>query len=362
MKSRDTKPSARPKKRIKLPVFRLTCLFAVVTLSFTATFAKYLSQTEKEAGAGVSPFAAGVTVKQTQPLFVFDNADYMVNDAVMNVPQNTPFTVSNSTSDGVITSVTGVDLRYSLVFYIPVAFANSAAIQILQKNSIGAFEEAHTPLFLLSDLQKNSFTTNSSRYGGVATTEESYTKSGDTFTSGTGTDTKTIKVEQVSRNAVYRYTFATKKDKVKLPVIGLTMKGALPFYKLTISRPEYILVGGSQVEHDYALRLVPTMAMTPEINSTEMPADENFSVDWLTCLATAGMVTEDTLTVSTQGWELALVGNGATRTLNMTDTAAGTTYTDVSVGVSGNIDDKYGASNGKSYPCRINAYFEQISD
>ncbi len=350
----------------RLPVFRLACLCAVATLAVTASFAKYVSTNDAGVSAGVSPFAASVRVDQSQPLFVFDNAEYYYNgqeDTTMNTPQNTPFTVSNSkTDEGGTVATSEVDLEYSLVFYVPTTFFNSAAIQILEKSDGSLiYDKAVTPLFVLSDFEKTSFTTNSKKYGGILTTEETYTKSGESnlFLSGSGESQVSVRVESVRHGAVYEYTFPTREGKNKLPVLALQVKEEnFEFYKLTISRPRFFLSGGAKVEHNYAFRLVPTKAMTPPTDSTETPADGSFSVKWTDCLA-GNMVTQEKLRVKTSGWSVRY--DASTQTVTLIDDKK-VSHT-VLVGASAIVDDQnHGASSGKSYPCRINAHFEQASN
>ncbi len=345
------------KKARKIPLFRLMGVLTLATVAVTATFAKYVSNNSTTAGSYVSPFATTVTVDRSSSLFVFDNADYTFNGAVMNSPQNTPFTVSNSEERDGNTVITGVDLRYTLVFYVPITFAASAAIQVVDKDANNAI----TPLYLLSEFNGTDFTTDSDRFGGLPTTEESYQYENGEYRSGENS----VRVERVKTESVYHYSFGTsyvtETSKLQLPMISMQVKddGRVEnYYKISVSRKQFTLTGDVKTEHEYALRLVPSTAMTAPANGTAV--DDAFSVNWEECLQN-GLANADSVSVTAKNWSLALEDGVLTMTDN-SDAENPKVYEDVMVGVRTDENIGHGNSTGKSYPCRINAYFEQVSD
>lgn len=327
---------------------RLLCFLLIITSVVSVTFARYVSTTNPDPTVAVSPFATSFTIDKSNMSFVFDNAAYQHEGLVMNTPQITEFTVSNTQTRNGETVVSGVDLSYELVFYIPALFAQSASVQITTNHSATAV----TPVYVLNDFLGSSGFVTGGGYGSIAgAAPQTFGAPVDgvfTATDGSGR----VTVESVQLEANYKLIFTSYDSEVdpsQLPALALNLTGQVEYYKFTIQhRGLQILPGETAVSQQYQLRLVPTVGMS-DVSGAGLTIDEDFNKEWANF---EGLVAEDGSNLSfntSLGDEWSLTWKNDTKSLDMT-------YRDQ---VYQNVFIK--DCSGKSYPCRLNVLFTQAS-
>lgn len=314
-------------------MFRIVCYLLILTFLLSGiTFARYVSTTNPNPKVVVSPFACSIVVEQGDSSFVFNNANYMHENLVMNTPQVVSFKVRNYT-EGTSGSktVAGVDVTYSLVFYVPAVFAKSAAVQITQDGS------AVTPLYVLNQFLGGSKFTTESGYGEIGSLNQTFNYEGNgIFTASDGS----VQVEQVSlESTVVRSFPCFSASGNMLAHLYLTRTEAVSYYKFTISHSSFSkLPGGTEKSVSYELHLVPTKGMS----ETNAKLDSDFGKKWTDDF---GAGTAESWSVKAKDWSVAVENGSVTMTFN------GTTYENVTVNT----------CDGKTYPCRLNALFVQAS-
>jgi len=287
--------------------FRLACFLLVVTSFTCVALARYVSSARLPSDVGIANFACSIklNVDRTDSTYSFFNSEYQINGIEMNTTQSTGFTVNNcNLLDGGYSDPCEVDLKYELVFYIPQEFARHAGIQLSKPATTNDLtgevteETAATPFYKLSSFlgEATTVTANASysetiTVEGTTTTvtygslpyraDEMFTRSGDGITrEWTTADGVSILIEEVDLPAEVRYTFQCFNHKPdpeaqdlstlkRLAPIYLSREDALKFYKIRISRPEFVLGQGEQVDHNYNLRTVLMESFKQEDTTNE---------------------------------------------------------------------------------------------
>ena len=260
-------------------IVRAVCLLLIAVSLLSVTFARYITTSSPDPSIGVSPFAYSFSVDTTNTGYVFDNADYKHENLVMNTPQITPFTVSNAETRDGKEVVAGVDIRFSVVFYVPELFAQCAALQITTDDS----ETAVTPLYLLEAFLQDAPYTTSGGYGSIGgIAEQTFgAPAGGVFTA---TDGSTVKVEKVSLHSSYTLSFYTYDGTMQMPALFLDIEEEVNYYKFTISNAKFYLPANAKTEQTYQLRLVPARGMS-DVSGGGVIIDHDFEKSFDTFLS-----------------------------------------------------------------------------
>ena len=334
----------RKKNKFQSPLFRTACYLLALTLLFTGlTFARFVSVTNPDPKVDVGSFSCDIVVDKTEgSSFIFNNANYEHVSIIMNSPQVTSFHVTN-TVEG---KTAGVDIKYSLVLYVPQTFAKSVAVQIL--NSEG---NAVTPLYVLNQFLGTTGFTTKSGYGEVGSLDQTFAYENDQFVATSGL-AGSVLVEETSFESTVVRSYPCLSGVNMLAHLYLTNKETVPYYKFTVSNANFAtLVGGTIDTDEYRIQLVPTVGMSDTVN--EKFLDEDFKTDRYGTPAPGkawqNFCNDATVISSATDWTATKNGD----TLDMSYTVGGVTtfYTNVEVR----------ACDGKTYPCRLNAVFEQAS-
>ncbi len=340
-------------------------LFILVTASTTSLVAaRYISEKQLDVNGPIAPFAPQILINDHSN----DNLYFSNTDPSLNTPQTTNFVVQNHKNS----VVTGVDLKFSLIFYVPTeTLGKSATIQLTKKDADGK-DVAITPLYEVEKLLGTAdFNTIPGAYQSLDAPQETLTYASvngvRTFTAKVGeTVTSTITVEQVTQDATCTVFFALWTDEVTLIEPQLLLKQeqkAVPYTKITISRPEFILEGMKKSEQHISLRVIPTEGMSDTVN----PIDKDFTIDWNSLkgkITAADLVLYDkkVVTETDEVWKMSYASTDHKLTLWQTLNGTEKEYSEVLVGYTsdstGTDTERY--SYGKTYPCRMNALFEQI--
>lgn len=356
------------KNKLKHPSFRILCFMLVLNLMLAGvTFARYSSTKDPDPTLGVAPFTCSIDIGTSDGAgFIFNNANYEHEGLIMNSPQLTDFSIKNYRTENAVTTVAGVNISYSIVFYVPKLFARSAAVQIT-KSALDGTASAVTPLYVLNDfITKASFNTSDSftvsedhviadKYQSVGDLVQTFTSAdrvtetvgGKEFlTSGTFTDSangaNVVKIETVTCQSKLVRSFPCFSDQNKmLARIYLTDVEDVEYYKFTVSNTSLsVLTANEQTEYKYQLRLVPTKGMSQQDDVIDVDFNKPWS-DYYSALNPSA----DSIS-SASGWTVACDASG-----KIDLTFNGTTY--------GNVTVK--ECDGKAYPCRLNALFVQAS-
>ncbi len=299
-------------------IFRLMCILLTVTSFTCIALAKYMSSIQKSNNIGVDNLHCSVSVLQldTTDTVPFFNMPYIINDVVMNYPQEVNFLINNCDlkEDGTYSEPSKVDLRYEMVFYIPREFASISALQISKKNDMRD-DVAVTPLYLLEDFVNKDAVTGATvdvkgefskeidvevENEGVVTIKKVVVDYGslvygedETFTLQKGTDVwqwsgdknTTILIEEVQKDAKLHYVFQTfshnpeNSDSVTrhAPVYVDKPFNGLEFYKVRISRPEFVLKNSVKQDCNYTLRITSTGQMDGASDHQDVPFGTYYS-------------------------------------------------------------------------------------
>ncbi len=342
-------------------------VFSVIIISaFNPVAARYNTGSTNSDSATVAPFAPRLVINLDNPPLNYSNVD-----ANLSSPIDVCFKVQNYTED----VVTAVDMKYSLIFYIPKdTFAKTAMLQLLEDNA------PITPLYKISDLMGGAdHDTSKNRYKDYVTvTDEKLTPSVSegvtTFTvtkiDADNTPAGTITVETVKMQSEYYLLFGVWQNETTLldPTLKVSFTdNEAQYLKITVSRPEFVLKSGAKTEDALSLRILPSTGMT-SASGGSAEIDGQLHTEWA---ALKGEVDIENMEIidkpKNQEWNIVYDPDNHKITLTKTVGETTTTYTDVLVGhmvtivnSDGVTVSKVRASCGKNYPCRLNAVFEQI--
>ncbi len=361
---------AQKKIKLKHPSFRILCFMLVLNLMLAGvTFARYSSTKDPDPTLGVASFICSIDLGKSDGAgFIFNNASYEHENLIMNSPQITDFSVKNYRTGDNVTTVAGVNISYSLVFYVPKLFARSAAVQITKSANDGTVS-AVTPLYVLNDfLTKDNFNTKDSvtvtdAYQSVGNLEQAFTSSGRVtetvdakeFTkSGTFIDSadnkNVVNIETITAESklVRAFPCFSQEEKM-LAHIYLTHVESVEYYKVTVSNSAFTpFIADTQAEYKYQFRLVPTKGMSDQDDIIDADFDKEWTGTngYYSEFKTAG-VDFDTALTTIKDWTVACDSTG---NINM-KFKDNTAYNNV----------KVKKCDGKTYPCRLNAVFVQAS-
>lgn len=288
-------------------IFRLMCFLLVVTSFTCIALAKYISSMQNSNNIGVSNIRCSVSVDlDSTDTVAFFNAPYVINDVIMNYPQKTGFLINNCDlkEDGTYSEPAKVDLKYDLIFYIPREFAALSALQISKMDEINREDIAVTQLYLLEDFigtnnqveAKGTFskTVKDEKnedvvvdYGSLVYPEdEIFTLSGgESLKHWQGDKNTDIIIETVKKDANLKYVFQTfnhnpsKYDYVvrHAPLYVTRPVKDIEFYKIRISRPEFVLKANERQDCNYTLRITTTREMTGASDHQDAPYGISFN-------------------------------------------------------------------------------------
>ncbi len=390
----DKRPNTFSLKNMLLLGGYYLLLFVMVTATTTSLVAaRYHTENVWDPSADVAKFNPEIEVLTEDLDCYFSNAD-----ASMNKPYAIEYAVRNFQKGS--TEYSEVALRYSLIFYIPKkTLANCALFQLAKTDTDAATGAetvtAITPLYDLAAMMQLSDgetldTDSSHRYFYPAVQEETlhYTADTATFTGTAVGSTEiltTISCETAYIDTATQTYFAIWLDETTLiePQMVVTRSAEdVEYLKLTISRPEFVLEPGVASEHRFDLLFMPTQGMSDQSAATQ-DIDPEFRTEWNafyeTVKSTATVQTTPPALNAYDGktyihlnlkgivndsvWELRQDGNG---NLVLYETPKGSTepnepYTNFLVGyINDQNTPNLRYSYGKTYPCRMNALFEQI--
>ncbi len=343
------------KNKPKHPSFRILCFMLVLNVMLAGvTFARYSSTKDPDPTLGIASFICSIDLgKSDGSGFIFNNANYEHEGLVMNSPQVTDFSVKNYRTVNNVTTVAGVDISYSIVFYVPKLFARSAAVQITKAENDGT-ASAVTPLYILNDFLTKDTTFNTKDsisvtdgYQAVGNLDQTFTPSGRVaeggfLKRGTFTDTadsgNVVNIESVTiQSKIVRAFPCFSQQEKMLAHMYLTKVEDVEYYKFTVSNSSFsTFTANTQAEYKYQLRLVPTKGMSHQADII----DPDFDNEWVT------FYSELTTLSTAKGWTVKCVESGK---INMEN--GSNIYENV----------KVNRCDGKTYPCRLNAVFVQAS-
>lgn len=152
------KTKSKSSKKIKLPLFTYFCLLLVVAMLCTsATYARYISQSQDTALTGVVPLACSFSIDEMSSL-TFANSDYRLNiegvDTEMNLPRTIAFSVRNYDVDenGNNMGVCDVALQCTFRLYATKEFLDNVAFQMAEKVTVDKTTAPLTQQYILKDL------------------------------------------------------------------------------------------------------------------------------------------------------------------------------------------------------------------
>ncbi len=369
----------------------LLLLLTFVYLMPNGIYARYKTFVQSSDTAKVAPFAPSFEltdkIDDKKSIISYGNVD-----GTVGLPQDATFTIKNYTGD----TVTAVDLNYSLVFYIPAAtFAQTAMIQFLQEQEDETKEDEAktvkpvTPLYKLSDFGEvensgnkytftpttETITTDENTYDGAPEiADEVLTPSGNVFTvtkkeGDAPAGTITVEMETIQTDYYLLFSLWEQGAYIPLaPTLKVNLSGEIPYLKITVSRPDFILEAGSKVEHNMILRLLPEKSMTEE----NEPIDSEIHESWKNLngieeknLSIIDQPSGETWNVSYEN-EVVTVKQTTKNNVTTTWSTAENADTKLTIGYEQPTDgDGDGATNtgacGKGYPSRLNAIFEQVA-
>ncbi len=405
------RPDAFSKKNVLLLGAYYLFLFVLVaatTTSFVA--ARYHTESIWNSNAHAARFNPEIRILTEDLDCYFSNAD-----AKTNQPYATRYAVRNYTGEDT-SAYSEVALRYSLIYYIPEAtLAKASLFQLTQigttaRNSetvfpitpvydLAAFKAAGngTVVQTISQPTADPATENREHFYPVSVEETFTCQTEDTdvtddtffpktFTAPVTGGDVTIQYERAQIDTATEIYFAIWLEDSTLiePQLIVTETAEdVNYIKLTISRPEFVLEPGRPSEHIFDLLFMPTQGMSDTEDGSAI--DPDFRVEWNAFYQANKdrLVVTDTrphLTAADENiylhlnlkgiinhsqWRMTLERNAAgDPILTVYETPVGEaekTYTNVLVGYLNDEkfpDQRY--SYGKTYPCRMNALFEQI--
>ncbi len=408
---KQSKISKAMQKLNKFPLTRVMGLMIVLTTAFSASFAKYVSNANGGISGDIVKPIAIYKVEQ-EALDPFADANYTAN---LTTVERTSITVSNTEQlSETEKRVSTIGMEYQMIFYVPTLFAQSAAIQLTTTKTVENTEtEAPddyvdveipvTPMLVLNEFQKESFTSNTKRFEGVyqegIDSEYAYDEATKTYSSASATHAHSLKVEEETQTSAYQHIFPTFIHGTDDPLVALLYSKVeeVHYQKITISCEEHFsLPANVETTHKYTFRVFPTKQLGPDVEepSTSGPVvtlpDQQFLMDWkyLTGGITQTALQEVLEVRDTEAspWSLTVNEDKSVTLINLKDPNNendDVIYENVDIGkeikIAANEDTSnlpdpdteqvgevtynvYHIASGKYYPCRLNVVFTQTSN
>ncbi len=358
------------KSNIALRVTAVFLLLMTLTIYFmpNGLYAKYRASAQGNDSARVAAFAPQLVITQKSA----SNLSFSNVNHNLSRPIDIEFAVQNYTGS----TVTEVDLEYSLIFYFPETFAKTAMIQLLTDRNT-----AITPMYNISDMFADADHTATGKLykDAPAVPDETLTFAGNgTYNIMRGTTSVgTISYENVTMPTEYYLLFGfwTSDGTTLLdPTIKIDFKKAdMPFVKVTINRTDFVLEGGAADIDNMILRTLPSDGMTEGDDATTQ-LDPELHTLWSEL---QDKITEDDISVidfdkNKERWSVFYDATEHTVSVTQSKKQSDGTYIDktyekVKVGhPSAKLDGSDAedltatyVSCGKGYPGRLNVLFEQ---
>ncbi len=383
-------------------IFRFMCILLTVTSFTCIALAKYISTSENSSKTEIGSIrcSVNVTLGPNDTMIPFFNTQYIINDIVMSYPQSIGFVVNNCdlNEDGTYSAPATADLKYDLIFYIPREFATISAMQIAKKNDANE-DVAVTPLYDLEKFLNTTDTTTPLKAEGtfsgtididdgngvIVTKPVDYGSlvygNDEEFTLATNAEgtTKqwidennntTITIETTEpKPTKLHYVFPVYNEEPGENTSSLETYAPLyvdkdvniEFYKITISRPEFVIKGGERRDHNYSFRITTKRPMTG-VDEVNIQQDAHFGIsfkDFNNMLN--GLTVGEHYTMKWDGVDCTV---GAP--IEVTDDKGNTTTVwklnnSVPSATPGKTYEGYyiGSFTQKNYPVRLNATFTQ---
>ncbi len=270
---------------VKKNAFSCACflLAALVFVTGTVSYAKYVTSSGGGGGASVAGFTVDATIDGVSALS-FTNTDFWGHSATgdqvaMNALHSVNFSVRNYETDdqNKVTSVASTRMKYNLVFSAPVNFTEKLALQVFDEH--GA---AMLPQIVVSDLisagdNGTSFNTaNSVDYNATACNDLTFkvTKTDGTYVATSGKTT--IRLEKYARTVEQSLMFRmwdtskiTTETNPKMDYEGgqlqtpltATYSQEVDYYRIMIVTDAFVLPAGTATQVKHAIHLAPVGAI-----------------------------------------------------------------------------------------------------
>ena len=275
----------KKKRTKKYPVFTYLCyLLAVAALVTSVTFSRYSVATSGSVSTQVALYNCNYTIDNFSS-FSFYNTDYMVDlggtDTVVGTARTVRFTMNNHDDNG----TTQVDAQGTIRFYLPAAFANNLAIQLVESTPAGATQNVITPQIVLGELIYNG--TNSyysynnadlpdfKDYGELENSPTGWTVDGQLsndgpsqltitgeYTAGDTTGDTTITITAKKNNVAYSVGF--QRSGMATPLY-LDLKHSEVYYTIDITSSSMFLNGRNENSCTHVAYITLTEALTNDI-------------------------------------------------------------------------------------------------